>query len=141
MDVKARAFLPDGDSSFSGKAGPSGRVGGGSDAVGSLSTLASGRDGSGMSPTAPLSGSSFDAVENSSSPGGNNASTSSNLDGPAASSDKPPEENLEASEETYSWRGGIEGLGFLLTAQVRPSSGLSLPSWPSASAFDNGKHC
>jgi hypothetical protein len=137
MDVEAHISLPDGARSFSGKTGPSVLVGGGSDGDGSLSTLASGRDCSGMSPTAPLSGSSFDAVEDPSSPGGNNASASSTVDGPAASSEKPPEEgNLEAAEETYCWRGGIEGLALLLTAQVRTSSFfLSFPSSTSAFSF------
>jgi hypothetical protein len=92
MDVEARISLPDGARSFSGKTGPSVLVGGGSDGdYGSLSTLASGRDCSGMSPTAPFSGSSFGAVEDPSPPGGNDASASSSHDGPAASSDKPPE--------------------------------------------------
>jgi hypothetical protein len=54
MDIEDRASVQDGDSSLSVKTVPYVLVGGGSDGAGSLSTLASGAEGSGMSPTPSL---------------------------------------------------------------------------------------
>jgi hypothetical protein len=105
------------------------------------STLAPGQDGSAMSPEAPSSGPSFDAVEDPPSPGGNDALASSTLDGPVASSEKPLEEgNLEAPEETYRWRGGLDGYGFLVNFFIPSVSEFASGFDSGFFSFDNVKH-